>query len=264
MPRETITRSRTLVVEDDAVMRELLLALLDMQGHEVHVADSGDEALQRLANGPAPDFVLTDMLMPGIHGGALVQALRGAVGPSTRLVGMSGSRPQQRVLDSLDGFVLKPFGYEDLEAALGQTSKPGNGTRAEHGASSQENVAAELPAVGPVLDEAIFTSLRGSFRSAQLAELYTLTLSDVEARRKKMDAFAAAGDLKAIQREAHSIKGLCGMVGARELGDLAHAVEAGTTLDVFSLHEISAACARLRRMLDTKFANHIAPAGEHE
>ncbi len=248
-------------------MREVLLALLDMQGHEVHVVDSGDEALQRLAAGPALDFVLTDMVMPGIHGGALVQALRGAMSPATRLVGMSGSRPQQRVLDSLDAFVLKPFGYADLEAVLQSVgtpdgTKPGQATEEEPGTEPES--AANPPASGQVLDEAIFASLRGSFRSAQLAELYTMTLNDVETRRKRIQEFAAAGDLEATQREAHSIKGLCGMVGARELGDLAGAVEAGTTFDVFAIQKIEVACARLRRMLDTKFANHIAPAGEHE
>ncbi len=267
MSTEPITRSRTLVVDDDAVMREVLLALLDMQGHEVHVVDSGDEALHRLATEPAPDFVLTDMVMPGIHGGALVEALRGAMAPSTRLVGMSGSRPQQRVLDSLDAFVLKPFGYADLEAVLHSAAAPDShapGQAAQGEPGTEPESAANQPVSGGVLDEAIFASLRGSFRSAQLAELYTMTLNDVETRRKRMEEFTAADDLEAAQREAHSIKGLCGMVGARELGDLAGRVEAGTTFDVFAIHEIEVACARLRRMLDTKFANHIAPAGEHE
>ena len=259
MLTEPITRSRTLVVDDDAVMREVLLALLGMQGHEVQVVDSGDEALQRLATEPAPDFVLTDMLMPGIHGSALVQALREAMAPSTRLVGMSGSRPQQRVLDSLDAFVLKPFEYADLEAALQSVAAPGQTSRT---GTARESSIAETET--PVLDETIFSSLQGSFRTTQLAELYTMTLNDVETRRKRMNEFAAEGDLEATQREAHSIKGLCGMVGARELGELAGAVEAATTFDVFAINEISAACARLRRMLDTKFANHSAPAGEHE
>ena len=263
MLTEPINRSRTLVVDDDAVMREVLLALLDMQGHEVQVADSGDEALHRLTTEPAPDFVLTDMLMPGIHSGALVQALREAMAPSTRLVGMSGSRPQQYVLDSLDAFILKPFGYEDLEAALQSAGAPGQSRPGDPG-TEPEKTMKNAAVIAPVLDEAIFASLEGSFRPAQLAELYTMTLNDVQARRRRMKEFAAEGDLEATQREAHSIKGLCGMVGARELGDLAGAVEAGTTLDVFAIEEISAACARLRRMLDTKFANHIAPAGEHE
>ena len=174
---------------------------------------------------------------------------------------MSGSRPQQRVLDSLDAFVLKPFGYADLEAALQpMTALEG----AMPPGAAAETRADALPFTAEVLDEAIFASLQGSFRSAQLEELYAMTLNDVEKRRRRMEEFAAEGDLEATQREAHSIKGLCGMVGARELGNLAGRVEAGTTFDVFALNEISAACARLRRMLDTKFANQSAPAGEHE
>lgn len=240
-------------------MRDLLLALLDMQGHEADAVDSGDAALHRLATSPPPDFVLTDMLMPGIQGGALVRALRGAIGPSTRLVGMSGSRPPQPVLDSLDGFMLKPFGYADLEAALQTVALP-------HGSSrgSADVAGSVAPDGDGVLDDAIFTSLHQCFQPVQLDELYTMTLSDVEVRRERMAASIDAGDTAATQREAHSIKGLCGMVGARELSGLAGAMEARTTFDVSALEEITAACARLRRMLDTKFANRTAPAGEHE
>ena len=295
MLTEPPIRSRMLVVDDDEVMRELLLTLLDIEGHEVHVVDSGGAALDWLASAPMPDLILTDMQMPGMAGLALVKALRRAAPPSTQLLGMSGSRPNQSVLDGLDAFVLKPFGYADLEAAFNRLEEPLNGRTGEptHVAhppatdypmdalpeSSIDSLQApsfqapslQAPSLQaprsantPVLDEAIFDSLRQSFRSAQLAELYTLTLNDVRVRQGRMEDYAAAGNLDALGREAHSIKGLCGMVGARELGTLAAAVEAGTTVDIFAIHEISAACARLRRMLDTKFATHIAPAGEHE
>ena len=240
-------------------MRDLLLALLDMQGHEVDAVDSGDAALHWLATSPSLDFVLTDMLMPGIQGGALVQALRGAMSPATRLVGMSGSRPQQTVLDSLDAFMLKPFGYADLEAALQMVAPPHDISRENAGMA--EGLA---PDSDSVLDEAIFASLRQCFQPVQLAELYTMTLNDVDLRRERMAASVEAGDSAETQREAHSVKGLCGMVGARELSGLAGALEIRTTFDVFALEEITAACARLRRMLDTKFANRTAPAGEHE
>lgn len=250
------------------MVRDLLLALLDMQGHDVDAVDSGDAALHRLATSPPPDFVLTDMLMPGIQGGALVQALRGAIGPSTRLVGMSGSRPQQPVLDSLDAFMLKPFGYADLEAALQTVAAPQTMAAAHPVPAAhripQEDAGSFARDGDDVLDDAIFADLRQSFRPAQLAELYAMTLNDVELRRKRMAASTEAGDFAATQREAHSIKGLCGMVGARELSGLAGAIEARTTFDVSALEEITAACARLRRMLDTKFANRTAPAGEHE
>ena len=283
MLTESSTRSRTLVVDDDEVMRELLAALLDLQGHDVYVVDSGAAALQWLESSPAPNLVLTDMQMPGMTSSSLVQALRGAIAPPTLLFGMSGNRPQQPVLDSLDAFVLKPFGYEDLQTALQDVRRPdafqtmkGNATptSSDIEASTDEDMQphagthvlhpAAITEGQPVLDDAIFNSLHGSFRTAQLAELYTLTLNDVAIRHGRIQAYAAAGDADSARREAHSVKGLCGMVGARELGALAAAVEAGTTLNTSAIHEISAACARLRRMLDTKFGNPTAPAGEHE
>lgn len=283
MLTELSTRSRTLVVDDDEVMREVLAALLDLQGHDVHVVDSGAAALQWLETSPAPHLVLTDMQMPGMEVSALVEALRGAIHPPTLLFGMSGSRPQQPVLDSLDAFVLKPFGYGDLETALHDRHRP-DGPHERRGTDSGSTAGLVPPSstdgaqmnfaqlrgdsgsgeAQPVLDETIFDSLHRSFRTAQLEELYALTLNDVTVRHRRLEAYAAAGDTEAARREAHSVKGLCGMVGARELGALAAAVEAGTTLDTSAITEISAACARLRRMLDTKFGNPTAPAGEHE
>lgn len=250
MTAETPIRSRTLVVDDDEVMRELLAALLDLQGHDVHAVASGEAALQWLEEAPAPNLILTDMNMPGMEGLVLVEALREVMVPPTRLLGMSGSQPQAPVLHSLDAFVLKPFGYADLATAL-QELDAAEGPAASEAASLERIDSAE-----PVLDVAIFDSLSKSFRLPQLAELYTLTLNDVAVRQTRMEGHAEAGDREAAQREAHSMKGLCGMVGAREIGALAAAVEAGTTLDISALHEIPAACARLRRMLDTKFASH--------
>ena len=285
MPTETPIRSRTLVVDDDEVMRELLAALLDLQGHDVHAVASGEAALQWLEEAPAPNLILTDMHMPGMEGLVLVEALREVMVPPTRLLGMSGSQPQAPVLHSLDAFVLKPFGYADLATALQELDAAegmaaseassmaridsANPTAEMHEMSAFALSSGELQSYGrvqnsdtarssaePVLDAAIFDSLSKSFRMPQLAELYTLTLNDVAVRQTRMEGHAEAGDREAAQREAHSMKGLCGMVGAREIGALAAAVEAGTTLDISALHEIPAACARLRRMLDTKFASH--------
>ena len=63
---------RILVVDDDAMTRELLCLLLAGDGYGVTSADSGDTALAELENTrTGPDVVLTDMQMPGICGAAI-------------------------------------------------------------------------------------------------------------------------------------------------------------------------------------------------
>jgi CheY-like chemotaxis protein len=53
-----------LVIEDDTIQREMLEMELRRQGFTVATATEGNEALNRLSNGPIPDLILLDMLIP--------------------------------------------------------------------------------------------------------------------------------------------------------------------------------------------------------
>jgi CheY-like chemotaxis protein len=255
MNTEQTSSRRILVVDDDEVMRELVEALLGIAGHEVLLAASGQEALGLLQTQSPPDLVVTDLQMPGLEGEALVKALRATAPPATALLGMSGNQPSRAVLEVLDAFVAKPFGPEQLESALlaahaAHRSKSHAVDAVLKGSEAAGQKASEgAPAV---LDEGIYAAMARRFHPEQLHELYTLTLDDVAQRHQRMEQHADAGDLPAVQREAHAIKGSCGMVGARELQHLASAVEGGTTLNTSALAEIPAAGDRLRRMLDAK------------
>jgi class 3 adenylate cyclase len=64
-----------LVVDDNAGNRELLARRLARQGHEVHAAAGGDEALEMLRQRPF-DLVLLDVLMPGRSGAEILRELK--------------------------------------------------------------------------------------------------------------------------------------------------------------------------------------------
>ncbi len=249
---------RVLVIDDDEVMRELLGTLLTLQGYEVQLAASGEEGLALI---PAPgglDLILTDLQMPGLEGEALTAALREAAPPATLLLGMSGRQPAAAVLQPLDAFLSKPFPASELERTIAAArAKRSGGTGDAHLAAPPPAAVpkaeeAPLSTAEPPLDEAIFLALAKSFQPEQMRELYDLTLDDVEKRHARMEAAAGVNDLDEVKREAHAVKGACGMVGARELQGLAAAVEGGTSLNTSALGEIPSACDRLRRMLNTK------------
>ncbi len=258
-----------LVIDDDEVMRELLFALLTLQGDAVNIAASGEEALALLGEVSGPEVVLTDLQMPGLEGAALVTALRNAISPDTLLVGMSGSRPSEAVLHSLDAFVAKPFATPRLDEAIsaakharqtaGRADTPGtfsdetNLSDQPHEAPATSRAASTRDARTSPLDEAIFSAMASKFQPGQLRELYTLTLDDIASRHARMERFILVNDFAAVQREAHSIKGLCGMVGAWELQELATVLEGGITLNTSMLADFQPACLRLQRMLDAKF-----------
>lgn len=60
-------RSRILVVDDEQAIRDLLVGLLSMEGHQVEAVRTGMEALQRLAEHPY-DAIITDIRMPEMDG----------------------------------------------------------------------------------------------------------------------------------------------------------------------------------------------------
>jgi CheY-like chemotaxis protein len=76
---------RVLVVDDDVDTRELLAALLEGYRAEVTMAGGVAEALALLGEG-VPDFLLTDLGMPGQDGYALIAKLRESPDPAWRRV----------------------------------------------------------------------------------------------------------------------------------------------------------------------------------
>jgi CheY-like chemotaxis protein/HPt (histidine-containing phosphotransfer) domain-containing protein len=240
-----------LVLDDDEVMRDLLEALLSLEGCQVTTASTGEEALTALQAHRAFDLVLTDLHMPGLEGEELVTALRRAISRKALLLGTSANEPSTEILAQLDAFLPKPFDALQLQEAIEAAAQGhASGRRA---ATTANPTAHDNP--GPhaaPLDDTIFQSLLKIIPRAQLGKLYEMTLGDIEKRYARMQAAAAADDLTDLKREAHAVKGSCGMVGATELQSLATTIEGGTTLNTSALAEIPAACDRLRRMLDDK------------
>lgn len=246
---------RVLVLDDDEVMRDLLQALLEMQGYEVVLACSGAEALDLIRSAGRFDLVLTDLHMPELEGEQLARTLRSALNARTLLIGMSGSLALKAERDALDAFVPKPFDLTQLEQAMKTAQDRRAAVAHEEPASGPAATTSAQTASEPevsVLNETIFASMGKLLPMQQLIELYSLTLKDVHKRHERIEASAAEGDLAAVKREAHAIKGACGMVGAAELQALADTIEGGTTLNTQAIAEIPSACIRLRRMLDAK------------
>ncbi|HEY5453493.1 MAG TPA: response regulator [Polyangia bacterium] len=69
------TRTRVLVVDDDADAREMLSAVLAQAGYDVDAAADGFAALAHVSR-YRPDLVLTDLRMPGMTGVDLLQRIR--------------------------------------------------------------------------------------------------------------------------------------------------------------------------------------------
>jgi CheY-like chemotaxis protein len=59
---------KLMIVDDDEQLRTVLRAILEQEGYEVSVAESGQKCLDMLKSGEKPDLILLDVMMPEMDG----------------------------------------------------------------------------------------------------------------------------------------------------------------------------------------------------
>jgi len=106
-----------LVVEDEPAVRELVVRTLSGTGYKVLVADSASDALRIGASHRACiDLLLTDVVMPGMHGPALAAEIA-ALCPRAKVLYMSGyanTRVPEGDEPGAGSLLMKPFTLDAL------------------------------------------------------------------------------------------------------------------------------------------------------
>lgn len=113
---------KTLIVEDEPEFRLLLSLLLRKNEYEVVEAMDGQTAWDILQRERIP-LVLTDWVMPQMHGPELIRKIRSANFPYyTYIILLTARTAHQDVVDGLrsgaDDYLVKPFDSEELGARL--------------------------------------------------------------------------------------------------------------------------------------------------
>lgn len=111
--------ARILVVDDNARNVKLLEGMLTMQGYQVVPAYSGAEALERIEQ-ELPDLIISDVVMPGMDGFELTQALRARADtraiPILLLTALRDMEDKHKGLEAgADDFLTKPFSIIELQ-----------------------------------------------------------------------------------------------------------------------------------------------------
>jgi CheY-like chemotaxis protein len=121
-PPPTLERALVLVVEDEAEVRRLVRRSLEAAGLTVVEAENGRQALEVLTRRTeVPRLVVTDVIMPGLTGRDLSEALASAR-PGLPVLFMSGYTGEDVLARSLlpetAPFIQKPFAPEELVARV--------------------------------------------------------------------------------------------------------------------------------------------------
>jgi CheY-like chemotaxis protein len=119
-PEAAATGLSVLVVDDEDPVRELLMDILKMLGHQVVGCDRAEAALRDYEPGRF-QLVLTDLGMPGMNGWQLSQKLReqDAAVTIVFVTGWGEELDAEQVRRAgADRVIGKPFGIDDLEGAV--------------------------------------------------------------------------------------------------------------------------------------------------
>lgn len=122
-----VTRSKILVVEDEASMAELLRCGLEDQHYAVTVAQTGVEGLEQAKKGTFAAIIL-DVMLPLLDGFSVASMLRDQ-GIHTPILMLTAKDSVDNIISGLDAgaedYMTKPFSFLELLARLRALARRG-------------------------------------------------------------------------------------------------------------------------------------------
>ena len=226
--RAALAGAHLLLVEDNAINRELAVDLLSRAGVSVSVACDGQEALDVLAR-ERFDAVLMDCQMPRMDGYAATRALRQR--PALRTLPVIAMTANAMVGDreavlaaGMDDHIAKPIVVDEMFATLARWVKPRRAGTGIDSVSGLANVRG---------NDVLYRRMLGMFRDRETEFV------------SQFRTALAAGDPDAAMRSAHDLKCEAGTLGMPALQEAAAALEqaclghAGDAEIGALLHEVS-------------------------
>ncbi|MEO8937811.1 MAG: response regulator [Burkholderiaceae bacterium] len=229
-----------LLVEDNPINQQLAAELMEGRQVEVEVANNGKEAIDLITAHPLNHYsvVLMDLQMPVMDGYEATRLLRldrryvdlPIVAVSAHA--MSDERERCQVL-GMNGHISKPIDPELLYATLAEFKRPGVVARPGPTTSVAMRSSPQVTAGGHALPCIPALDTKSGLRHADGNEALYLRLLqrfalDFVDFGTKMEALLDSGRWEDAVREAHTLKGLAGSLGAADLRLQALALEAAT------------------------------------
>lgn len=118
MVSESGDTTRTLVVDDDALVRSVLRSALERIGHDVTEASAGESAVSASELVPF-DLVIVDARMPGLSLDETLTGIRGAGTHHPGILVISGAPVDGTLLETHNaGYLAKPVDLRDFLSAV--------------------------------------------------------------------------------------------------------------------------------------------------
>jgi putative two-component system response regulator len=180
--------SRILVIDDEQIIRNLMVEILALDGHEPVSAETAEAAVALLEERHDFDLVVSDVVMPGLSGLELLEAVR-ARNASLPVLLVTGAGTYDTLSQALTrgaaGLVTKPFTHHELQDAARHAL--------ERASRSREELRERL--LAPTLASALANAIeaRDSYLHGHCERLASLAVRIAE------DLQLAPGDVEAIR-----------------------------------------------------------------
>jgi two-component system, sensor histidine kinase and response regulator len=222
---------RILLVEDNEMNQQVATELLESAGATVRIANHGAEAVKILTEGEQPppfDIVFMDLQMPEMDGFTATRLIRAHPGthelPVIAMTAHALVEERQRCLQAgMNEHVGKPIDPDALFATLTRWAKP----RVQTSAAGPKPVAPVSDVILPEIDGVDLVD--GLARVNGNKRLYCDLLAQFAASQSGVESQIMvaihSGDNDLVERIAHTIKGVSGNIGLRNLSTVAGNLE---------------------------------------
>ncbi|MDH4052710.1 MAG: response regulator, partial [Rubrivivax sp.] len=224
---------RLLVAEDNANNQQVARELLEDEGAEVHIVGNGLQAVNAVARAsPTFDAVLMDLQMPEMDGYTATSRIRQDLGrqvlPIVAMTANAMASDREACLAAgMNDHIGKPFDLNQLVAILRRVTRR---DAAPAAASPAVLATPPLPQAQQALAAAAGVDLAAALhrmggRVPTYRRLLGSFVRDLDLLATDLQVLRAEGRWDEAKRQAHTVKGLAGTLGAMALSQRAAAAE---------------------------------------
>jgi CheY-like chemotaxis protein/HPt (histidine-containing phosphotransfer) domain-containing protein len=249
---------KVLLAEDNAINQKLAIGLLEPEGHEVTVANTGRQALEKFKGGGF-DVVLMDVQMPEMDGLEATGAIRAHEQAEklgrTPIIAMTAHAmkgDRERCIEAgMDDYLSKPIHVRAVREMLAQQFG-GELVDDRQGPEGQDEDELEINWKSALSDLGDDENL--------LSEILKICLEDTPVGLKALRDAVDSGDAKGINSQAHTLKGSLLFLGGTPAVELAREMEtfgAGGEIDKAraGIDRLETAFAALLAEIEKKWGN---------
>ncbi|NTV62062.1 MAG: PAS domain-containing protein [Oscillochloris sp.] len=228
LPEVTTTRSlHVLMAEDNPLNQKVVQRMLIHLGHTVTVVDNGQAAVAAVIQ-RAYDVVLMDAQMPILDGEGATRRIRelGPYIPQPYIIALTANAlagDRERFLRAgMDDYLSKPVQPIDLQLALARAGPPNEHPNGADKLESAQFVG-ECLVNWDVIDQMVEPDAQS--RTEMGVTILQLFGDAMPAQLEAVDLAFRAGDVAALRRAAHRLRGACLQLGAQSMTALCMQLE---------------------------------------